>query len=158
MKRSSTLFLKVVILLIGIGVLTGMILFPQIEGRNANADLVTIYLRDPLLAYTYIASIPFFVALYQAFRILGYIEQNKAFSQTSVRALRNIKQCAIAIIGFLIAGIAFVILGGEGDRAGAVAMGIFTTFASIIIATAAAIFESLLQNAVDIKSENDLTV
>jgi hypothetical protein len=158
MKQSSTLFLKVVILLIGIGVLTGMILFPQTEGRNANADLLTIYLRDPLLAYTYIASIPFFVALYQAFRMLGYIEQNKAFSQTSVRALRNIKYCAIAIIGFIIAGEAFIILGGEGDRAGIVAIGIYTTFISIIIATAVAIFERLLQNAVDIKSENELTI
>jgi hypothetical protein len=31
-------------------------------------------------------------------------------------------------------------------------------FASIVIATAAAIFQRLLQNAVDMKSENDLTV
>jgi DUF2975 family protein len=37
-------------------------------------------------------------------------------------------------------------------------LGIFTTFASIVIATAAAVFQRLLQNAVDIKSENDLTV
>jgi len=158
MKRSSTVFLKAVILLIGIGVVTGMILFPQIEGRNANSDLVSIYLRDPLLAYTYIASIPFFVALYQAFRMLGYIEQKKAFSQSSVRALRNIKYCAIVLIGFIVAGEAFIILGGEGDRAGIVALGIYTTFASIVIATAAAIFERLLQNAVDLKSEHDLTI
>jgi len=158
MKRSSTVFLKAVILLIGIGVVTGMILFPQIEGRNANSDLVSIYLRDPLLAYTYIASIPFFVALYQAFRMLGYIEQKKAFSQSSVRALRNIKYCAIVLIGFIVAGEAFIIVGGEGDRAGIVALGIYTTFASIVIATTAAIFERLLQNAVDLKSENDLTI
>ena len=44
------------------------------------------------------------------------------------------------------------------DPAGFIAMCIVTTFISIVIATAAAVFEKLLQNAVDIKSENDLTV
>jgi hypothetical protein len=33
-----------------------------------------------------------------------------------------------------------------------------TTFTSIVVATAAAIFEKILQNAIDIKSENDLTI
>jgi hypothetical protein len=33
-----------------------------------------------------------------------------------------------------------------------------TTFVSIVVATAAAIFEKLLQNAIDMKSENDLTI
>jgi len=37
-------------------------------------------------------------------------------------------------------------------------MGILITFGSIVIATAAAMFERLLQNAVDLKSENELTV
>jgi hypothetical protein len=37
-------------------------------------------------------------------------------------------------------------------------MRILVTFPSIIVATAAAISERILQNAVDIKSENDLTV
>jgi hypothetical protein len=37
-------------------------------------------------------------------------------------------------------------------------MGLFMIFVSAVIATAAAVFQKLLQNAVDIKSENDLTV
>jgi hypothetical protein len=37
-------------------------------------------------------------------------------------------------------------------------MRILITFTSTVIATAAAVFERILQNAVDIKSENDLTV
>jgi len=44
------------------------------------------------------------------------------------------------------------------DAAGAVMLGIIATFASIVVGTAAAMFERVLQNAVDIKSENDLTV
>jgi len=47
-------------------------------------------------------------------------------------------------------------LGNSDDRAGGVFMGILITFGSIVIATAAAMFERILQNAVDIKSENDV--
>ena len=159
MKRSSTLFLKVVILLIAVVALAGMIWEPQTEGRNVNADLFSIYFRDPFLAYAYAASIPFFVALYQAFKLLGYIEQNKVFSQISVRTLRNIKYCAITLSGLIGLGILFIRLFNTGDdSAGFTALSIFTIFVSIVIATAAAVFQKLLQNAVDIKSENDLTV
>jgi hypothetical protein len=158
LKRGSTLFLKVVILLIAIGAFIWLIWFPQLEGRATNLDLVSIY-ADPFIIYGYVASIPFFVALYQAFRLLGYIEQDNVFSQTAVKALRIIKYCAIALIGFIAGGEAFIVLNANGDDfAGPVALGIFTTFVCIVIATAAAVFQGLLQNAVDIKSENDLTV
>jgi hypothetical protein len=46
----------------------------------------------------------------------------------------------------------------EGDRAGVVALGIYTTFASSVVATGVAVAQKLLQNAVDMKAENDLTV
>ena len=158
LKRGSTVFLKVVILLIAIGVLAGMIRFPQTEGRATNLDLISIY-TDPLIIYAYIASIPFFIALYQASKLLGYVDTNSVFSQRAVKAVRNIKYCAIAISGLIVLGILYIMLFVHGDDpAGPTALGIFTTFTSIVIATAAAIFERLLQNAVDIQSENDLTV
>ena len=158
MKRRSTLFLQVVIVLIGIGALTLMLWEPHIEGRNAHATLFEIYFKDPFLAYAYIASIPFFVALYQAFKVLGYVGQNKVFSQAAVKALRTIKYCAIAIIGFVAVGVIFMMFGDSEDRPAGVFMRILITFPSIVVATAAAMFERILQNAVDIKSENDLTV
>jgi hypothetical protein len=158
MKKSSTIFLQIVIVLIGIGALALMLWEPHIEGRNAHATPFEIYFKDPFLAYAYIASIPFFVALYQAFKVLGYAGQNNVFSQAAVNALRTIKFCAIAIIGFVAVGEIFIMLGKSDDRAGGVFMGILVTFGSVVIATAAAMFERILQNAVDIKSENDLTV
>src|SRR5215218_4038419 len=106
LKRGSTLFLKVVLLLIAIGVLAGMIRFPQTEGRAANLDLISIY-ADPLIIYAYIASIPFFAALYQAFKLLGYVDTNDVFSQRAVKAVRNIKYCAITIGGLIILGILY---------------------------------------------------
>lgn len=158
MKQRPTIFLQTVIVLIGIGALALLLWEPQIEGRNAHATLFEIYFKDPFLAYAYIGSIPFFLALYQAFKVLGYAGQNKVFSQAAVKALRTIKFCAIAIIGFVAVGEIFILLGDSDDRAGGVFMGILITFGSIVIATAAAMFEQILQNAVDIKSENDLTV
>jgi len=158
MKKGSTLFLKFVICLIAIVALLWLIWFPQTEGRAANLDLVSIY-KDPLIIYGFIASIPFFVALYHGFKLLGYVDRNKVFSESAVKAVRNIKYCALTLGGFIILGILYIRLFAHGDDpAGPTAVGIFTTFAAIVIATAAAIFERLLQNAVDIKSENDLTV
>jgi hypothetical protein len=154
MKRSSTIFLQVVIVLIGIGALAFMLWEPHIEGRNAHATLFEIYFKDPFLAYAYIASIPFFVALYQAFKVLGYAGQNKVFSQAAVKALRTIKFCAISIIGFVAVSVIFIMFGDKDDRPAGVFMRTLITFGSIVIATAAAMFERVLQNAVDMKSGN----
>ena len=158
MKRGSTIFLQVVIALLGVGVLALLLWEPQVEGRNVNATLFEIYFKDPFLAYAYIGSIPFFVALYQAFKLLGYIRRNEIFSQRSVRALRTIKYCALAIIGFVAVSVIFMIFGDRDDRPAGLFMRILITFPSIVVAIAAAVFERILQNAVEIKSENDLTV
>jgi hypothetical protein len=161
MKKRSlvapTIFLRAVIVLIAIGALAFMLWEPHIEGRNAHATLFEIYFKDPFLAYAYLSSIPFFVALYQAIRVLGYIGENNAFSQRTLKALRTIKFCALAIIGFVAVGELFIVLGNSDDRAGGVFIGILITFGSVVVATAAAMFERILQNAVDVKSAKDLT-
>lgn len=158
MKKSSTIFLQVVIVLIGIGALALLLWEPHIEGRNAHATLVQIYFHDPFLAYAYTASIAFFAGLYQAFKVLGYVRQNRVFSQEAVKALRTIKFSAIAIIGFVAGAEIFIMFNNSDDRAGGVFMGVLITFGAVVIATAAAMFERILENAVAIKSENDLTV
>jgi hypothetical protein len=159
MKKSATIFLQVVIVLVGIGAFALLLWEPQVEGVNAHATLFEIYFKDPFLALVYLGAIPFFVALYQAFKLLGYAGQNKVFSPAAVKALRTIKFCAIAIIGFVVVEEFFIMLNhGDDDAAGGVFMGVLITFGSIVVASAAAMIERILQNAVDIKSENDLTV
>jgi hypothetical protein len=90
---------------------------------------------------------------------VGYAGGSKIFTPAAVKALRIIKLCAIAIVGF-VAGAEFYIsvLNASDDRAGGVFIGVVIGFGSIVIATAAAMFERILQSAVDFKSENDLTV
>ena len=160
MKKSSTIFLRVVVVLIGIGVLALMLWEPHLEGRNAHATTFQIYFNDPFLAYAYTASIFFFAALYQVFKLLGFIGRNQVFSPAAVKTLRTTKYCALTLVGFVVGaeGYFFLVRRGEDDIAGGVAMGLFMIFISTVVATAAAVFERLLQSAMDIKSENDLTV
>jgi hypothetical protein len=158
MNRSSTVFLQILIVLFGIGALTFMLWEPHLEGRNAHSTVFDVYFKDPFLAYVYIASTAFFVALYQAFKVLGYAGHNQVFSQAAVKALRTIKFCAIAIVGFVMIAEVWIMYSESDDAAGGVAMGVFLIFGSIVVAAAAAMFERILQNGVAIKSENDLTV
>jgi cytochrome bd-type quinol oxidase subunit 2 len=159
MKRISTVFLQAVVVLIGIVALVLMIWMPLTEGRATNLDLFHIY-SDPLILYAYVASIAFFVALYKTFKLLGYIGQNRVFSSNSVKTLKSIKYCAIILaVSIVLAGVYIRLFHEkEDDPAGFIAICIVTTFVSIVFATAAAVFEKLLQNAIDMKSENDLTI
>ncbi len=158
MKRGSTLFLKIVIAIIAIVTLAVMIRFPQTEGRAANLDLISIY-SDPLIIYLYIASIPFFVGLFQALKLLNLIEVNKAFSQGAVNTLKQMKFASISLIGFIALAVFYIRFFAQGDDpAGPTMLGMVLALIFGVIATAAGVFQKLLQNAVDLKSENDLTV
>ena len=158
MKRGSTLFLKIVICLLAIGVFIWLLWFPQTEGRAAHLDLISIY-ADPFIIYGYIASIPFFVGLYQAFKLLNFIDANKAFSQGAVNTLKNMKLASISLISFIVVGLFYIRFFAHGDDpAGPTMLGIGMIVSFGTIATAAGLFQKLFQNAVDIKSENDLTV
>lgn len=154
MKQGSTLFLKGVVILLGIIVLIFCVV---VLPFGIATDKVGYY--RPLLLGMYVPAIPFFIALYQAFRLLGYIDQNKTFSHLSVHALKNIKYCGIAISALYAVGMPYIFLVADWDDApGIVALGLVIIFASSVIAVFAAVLQRLLQNAVDIKSENDLTV
>ena len=158
MKSGATLFLRAMLVLLAMGALALLLWEPHLEGRNAHATLFAIYFKDPFLAYAYVAAIPFFAGLYQAFKVLGYAGRNKEISPSALRSVRTIKYCAVAIIGFVAIGEGIIMSGDSDDRAGGVAIGVFIFFASVVVATAMAVFERALQKAIDMKSENDLTV
>lgn len=157
-KRTPTAFLQGVIVLFGAAVLAFLLFEPHFEGRNAKATVFEVYFKDPFLAFVYVASIPFFFALYQGFKVLGFVGQSRLFSQESVRAIGMIKWCAIAIIGFILVSVVFLAVGDPEDRPPGVMMRVVVLFATVVVAAAAATIQRTLQNAVDLKSENDLTV
>jgi len=159
MKR-ETIFLKLAVFLIGTPVLALCIFgLPWIAKDAAESSTEMAYVLYGILIVMYISAIPFFVALYQTFRLLSYIDKNKAFSELSVRALRNIKFCAITISGlYLVSMPLFYIVAEVDDAPGAMVFGMGPAFASMVIAVFAAVLQKLLEEAIDIKSENDLTV
>jgi len=160
MKKTSTLFLQIVLVLIGLVVLVLMLWEPHREGRNVHATTFQIYFNDPFLAYAYTASIAFFVALYQGIKLLGFVARNEVFSHRSVKAVRTIKYCALSLVAFILGAEGFfgIVQRGKEDIAGGVMMGLILIFVSVVVATAAAVLERTLQSAVELKSENDLTV
>ena len=160
LKKTSTLFLKIVLFSIAALILTGLLWFPQIEGRNQfAANRILIYFNDPFLAYVYLGSLPFFVGIYQAIRLLGLIEQNKAFTLAAVKRLRNMKYSALGLMATIGAAMPWIFaFGQEDDAPGVVVLGLGAVLIAGVLATACAVFQKLFQNAVDIKEENDLTV
>ena len=150
MKQYSTVFLKIVVILIGIPVLALCIFW--LPG-------FVNYLHYPILISVYASAITYFFALNQALKLLSYIDKNKAFSELSVKALKIIKYCAaIFSILYVVEMPFFYILAEKDDAPGIILIGMVFIFASFVVAIFAAVLQKLLKNAIDIKSENDLTI
>lgn len=158
MERGTTLFLKVTIFLIGITVLALCIfLLPWLANYTAEMYPEYAYLQYPVLIGLYVTAIPFFFALYQTLRLLNNIDKYNAFSEFSVNALKNIKYCANAISILYVIGSIFLI-SQNALHPGIALAGFIIIFASFVIAVFSAVLQKLLKNAIEIKSENDLTV
>lgn len=148
MKSSATLLLQGAVVLIGLAALTFLLGEPHLEGRNAHATLFEIYFKDPFLAYVYVGSIPFFLALYRAFKLLGQVRQNGTFTRTTLEALRSIQRCGLALLVFVAGGVVIILVFGDPeDRPPGLFMGFLAVLVSSSIAVGAAMFERNLQNA-----------
>lgn len=160
MERGSTLFLKIALFLIGAPILVLCIfLVPGIGNFAAELYPDMSYIKYLVFLVMYGAAIPFYFALYQAFKLLNYIDKSEAFSEVSVTALKKIKFSAITISGLYVVGMPLFYLMAERDDApGIILIGLILIFASMVIAVFAAVLQRLLQEAIHIKSENDLTV
>ncbi|MDA1536024.1 DUF2975 domain-containing protein [Bacillus sp. BR_7] len=160
MKQVTTLFLKLAIVFIGIVVLALCIfLVPKIGNFAGELYPAITYMKSLVLIDMYVAAIPFYFALYQAFKLLSYIDKNKAFSQSSVNSLKNIKYYALTIGTVYLLGMPlYYLMAKKIDPPSFIPIRLIIIFSSIVIAIFAAVLQKLLQEAIQIKSENDLTV
>lgn len=158
MKRYSTTFLKIAVFLIGIPVLA-LCIYGAVELVNNPFNPTYALVLYPIVIGIYTSAVPFYFALYKALRLLSFIDNNKAFSQMSVDALKSIKYCANIITVIYVVILPFVYLVAEKDDApGLIIVGMVPIFAAMVIAVFAAVLQRLLQDAINIKEENDLTV
>lgn len=153
MNRVPTIFLRLVILLIAIAVLA-VCAFPlrRMLAQEAAKTPDTAWQIYLFLAGAYIQAALFLFALFQAFKLLNYIDGDKAFSEPSIRALRHIKHAAVAIGLLMVAGLMWlgVLSAGTGeDSAGPAMIGFIGTFASSVMAAVAMVAQTQVQKAID---------
>ncbi len=158
--KKETLFLKIVIIVLCIPVVAlAFIALPPLF-----IAALEIFPNQQAFVYIafasiYLSAIPFFIAVVQAFKLLLLIDKNKAFSHVAVKNLTKIKFSAFLISGlYLLALPLFYLSADISDAPGIIFIGGIIIFAAFIIAIFSAVLEKLLQNAISIKSENDLTI
>ncbi len=154
--NGPTLLLRAIIIIIGVVVL-GICLFglPQLIMSEFDGDFDYGY----IFLAMYVSAVPFFVALYHALQLLSNIDKNKAFTKSSITSLHYIKYCGYGISAFYAVLMPYIFYVADRDDApGVAAIGFVIVGASLVVGTAAAVIQRLFQNAVELKSENDLTV
>jgi hypothetical protein len=153
MIRGSTLFLRLVISLIAIAALAVCVfLLPRMIAQEAAKTPDTAWQIYLFLVGAYLQAALFLFALYHAFKLLSYIDNNRTFSELSVRALRHIKHSALGIGLLMVTGIVWVMFlsaGADDDAAGPVMIGIIGTFASSVVAAVAVVLQTQVQKAID---------
>lgn len=158
MKRGTTGFLKGAVIAVGaIVFILCVVWLPTMAKHSADLFPEFAYLRWPILIGLYLTAIPFNLALYQAFKLLECIEKKHAFSGKVIMALHRIKQYALLITSIYVSGLLFLFI-QNALHPGIAMVGIIISFASVTISIFSAVLQELLRNALELKSENDLTV
>lgn len=138
------------------------ILVPEIgrEEKAANPNAGPFW---PFLLNTWVLSIPIFIALYESLKILAHVDQNTTFTKLTIRSVQKIKMCAVIFGSMIIAsGMTILIIGQKMDPsedfAPIVTITFIFTFMASVVATFANVIEKVLKEALDMKSENELTI
>lgn len=115
------------------------------------------HLQLPLLLGIYTTAVPYFIAVFNVFKLLKLIEKDSVFKISSINYLNIIKKCCIAEIGLYFLGFMYL----SANDAGNPVMGLLVLaimFTAFVIYTFIEILKELLIKAVEMKNENDLTV
>jgi len=158
--NKGTLFLKIVLALLALPVLVlSLTWLPWQAILASETGPIPDYALILILFFLYTTAVPFLFALLQTWKILSYIDKGTAFSELSVKAIKLIKYCALLILSLYAIALPFLFyIAQQDDAPGIFALGLIVAFACIIVAVFAGVFQKLLRNAIDIKTENDLTV
>ena len=170
MFQKSTFFMRAIIILLGLAVFApSVLLFPrafimfkgaveEIGAQSTEVMFFGIYLV--LFIAIYVALVPFFTALYQTLKLLDNIDKKETFSEKSTKALKIIRNCAIAIFAIYLVGIMPMVVYFARFSEAPETIIIWAAFSLVPLAIAvfASMLRNLIQEAIYIKSENDLTI
>lgn len=159
MKRCSTLILRLAIFVAGAVVLALCLRAGWFVIKTPSFSEHFIWYCI-LLGGSCLAAVPCYIALYQSFKLLAYIDAGCALSDLSVKALKVITRSALA--EFFICTLGglpfFYVIAQMDDAPGLVVIGMAIAGAAFVIFVFASVLNRLLQDALAMKSENDLTI
>ena len=153
-EKSSTLFLRLVLLVFSIGVLVlcGFLLY-----QITQSDSLGYY--RPILIGVVLSTIPLLYVFYQAFLLLKNIDNNLSLTDSSVNSLRKIKVSSFLISLMYLIGSPFIFnVAQQDDAPGVVLINIILLLGSFSVGVFTYILQKLLINAIEYKSENELTI
>jgi len=160
-KNGSTLFLRAAIL--------GAAFIVMLLSAWAVSDVFSHWTEQspelanwkyPIIFVVSACAATFCVAVRQIWKLLNLIDKNKAFTKASVRAMKNVKYCGLLISGLFATWMPLSFHAAQNEDAPGMILIFGAIFVGIpfVVAIFAGVAQQLFQNAIDIKSENDLTV
>lgn len=163
MKKYAILLLRLTLILLALPVLIGILfLFPKIifgAFQHLSEGPVIALAVLGIITIVYLTTLPFFGTLFQTNKLLGFIENEEAFSMKAVHALKKIKRFAFSISAlYLVSLPLFYILAEWDDAPGLILVGLVFVGAALVVAVFANVLEILLEEAIRMKNEIDLTV
>lgn len=160
MKRFSIIVLRLAVVAAGLAILALCFGGTWVVVAVWEADQAHRIIMSVMLGGLYLSAIPFCIALHHTMKLLGYIDSERAFSQLSVEALEKIRRCAIAAFAACtLGGLPFFYYWAETDDApGLIIIGLAIAGGVFVGAILASIIKRLLQDAIEVKAENDLTI
>lgn len=157
----ATLVLKVALVVMGLLALVFAIVALPYVYKGGSLEFpyattailgITIVLYAVIVLYLYV--------LLKSWQLLVYIDRNTGFSKLSVTAFKHIKYAAF--VGGMLLMLVFVPclypIAEVDDAPGLLVYGFMLACVPFVVSVFAGVLQQLFQHALDIKSENELTV
>ncbi|EOI6518014.1 DUF2975 domain-containing protein [Enterococcus faecium] len=156
--KLKTLLLKFVVLGIStVFILFGILFYTQIA--TSEKGFTFDWQTTLFVSVIYFALLLGIIIAYFLLRLLKQIEENQAFSNQSLDILKKIER-TILIIGFAFFGLLpkFLKVAYLDDAPGLMLVGIAVVFIPFAVYTLTSVLENLLEHAILLKTDHDLTV
>jgi hypothetical protein len=152
--KSSTIFLKLILYALSIGAIAvaSFLIYHTIK-----TDFVGGY--KPILIGVSISMLPFLFIFYQSYLLLNLIDNNQSLTDHSVSALKTVKRTSLLISLMYLVGSPYTFIVAEKDDApGVVVLNLLLIIGPFTVGVFASILQKLLINAIEYKSETELTI
>lgn len=157
-KNNYVKFLRAVLVILGVGILGFAVFYLPYFAELAAAyyeDLA--FLKTPILIFVYISAVPFYIALFQGYKICNTIVNNNPFSTGNLKSFKIASFSALAVSVMYFAGTGvFAIL--KVERPILYIVFVLIGVCALVFTLLCEVLNQLLSKAIELREENDLTV